>query len=137
MKKFVNRAVPVVVMMLWVLFMALTSCHIEEPPVDIPDDPYRTGLLGTWDFTFDEIGPITNPHDIDSFQFDADGTGYYAYEDDYGEWVNLPFRWRSFYGDFLEIFYLTGEYQSTNYYFYQGYLCFGDAYSYSGYALRY
>ncbi len=137
MRKFDCSAVRGLAAVLVILMMAFTSCHVAEPPIDYPDDPYRTGLIGVWDFAFDEIGPITNPRDIDSFQFDPDGTGFYAYEDEYGQWINMPFRWRSFYGDFLEIFYLTGEYKSTNYYFYNGYLCFGDQYSYAGYALRY
>lgn len=119
------------------VLMCVASCHVVDEPDNLPDDPWRTGLVGTWDRAFDEIGPITNPHDIDSFQFAADGTGFYAFENSYGEWVNTPFRWRSYYGNYLEIFYLSGEAVSTYYYFYDGYLCFGDGYRYDGYALRY
>ena len=122
---------------LMIVLMAVTSCHVVDEPVNLPDDPWRTGLLGTWDRSFDEIGPITNPHEIDSFQFASDGTGYYACENSYGEWVNVPFRWRSYYGNYLEIYYLSGETATTFYYFYNGYLCFGDSSIYDGYALRY
>ena len=115
------------------LISSLSACN-DEPHYDYVDETYRTGLVGVWDYAYNERGPITNPHYIDSFSFSPDGSGYYAYEDDFGDWVNVPFSWCSYNYNFLEIYYYSGEVVSTYYYFDRGYLVFGDAYTYSGYA---
>ncbi|MGN0211565.1 MAG: hypothetical protein ACI4AN_01310 [Muribaculaceae bacterium] len=122
---------------LMVMMMAIfASCNPVEP-LDYADDSYRTGLIGVWDYAYDEYGPITNPHYINSFAFSADGTGFYAYENEYGEWINIPFTWQSFHYNYLEIYYYTtGEVQTSYYYFDRGYLVFGNDYEYDGYALR-
>lgn len=119
-----------------IMASVFSSCE-NEPYVDYPDDPYATGLLGIWDYSFNENGDIQNPHYVDSFGFMRDGTGYYAYENDYGQWVNIAFTWRSFGLNYLEIYYENGDSQSTYYHFDQyGYLIFGNDYEYDGYQMR-
>lgn len=78
----------VIIAIVAVTACAFASCDRNDDPFYYYDDPYYTGLLGTWDYAYNQYGVISNPYSVDSFAFYNDGTGNYAYYDNYGNWIN-------------------------------------------------
>lgn len=106
------------------IIVLMSTCFSSCDPNDGPVIP---GIVGTWQLSFDQIGPIGG-FAVDKYEFNIDGRGYYGYYDRFNIWRNIPFVWRTYasYGaNVIVIDYLDGNPPVQSYYdFDGGYLIF-------------
>lgn len=106
--------------MIVLMATCFSSCETNEGPIVSP-------LVGTWQLSFDQIGPIGG-YAVDTYAFYLDGSGYYGYYNRFNIWVDVPFRWRtypSYDANVVVIDYLDGNPPVQSYYdFDNGYLIF-------------
>lgn len=117
-----------VLAVLAVVAMALSSCNSR----------YFSPVEGYWCAFYNEHGELRFETDYDEYHFNGDGSGYYGYYDDYGNWRVMSFTWDDF-GRYVEFYFPDGGTSYLYYQFVDGYLEFSaDSYfySYTGYYRR-
>lgn len=105
---------------------------------DDNDGPVVPGIVGIWQLSFDQFGPIGG-YAVDKYAFYIDGSGSYGYFNRFNIWENIPFNWStypSYNANVVVIDYLDGNPPVQIYYdFDDGYLIFwtGNPQFYDGY----